>query len=76
MIDDVNMQRDAMSCKNNKVRFEASFLMHVVPRPIVVREKKPYFMLKTGAVWRGQKGNHKGNSFPLFGQKIDFKGQE
>jgi hypothetical protein len=33
-------------------------------------------MLKTGAVWHGQKGNHKGNLFPLFGQKMDFSAQK
>mgnify|MGYP002808641900 CR=1 FL=1 len=60
---------DAMSCKNNKVRFEASFLMHVVPRPIVVREKKPCGKNRRSLAWSEGKSQGKFVSL-VFGQNI------
>jgi hypothetical protein len=49
--------------------------------PDFAREKKPdMFLLRDICFyvrnWRGQKGNGKGNSFPLYGQKMDISARQ
>jgi hypothetical protein len=74
-----------MNYKNKK---QGAFLVskRLLPRPIVLWGKRSLtcfhgethcvFMFETSAVWRGQKGNGKGNLFPWCGQKMDISAHQ